>query len=425
MKYGLNDKPGFFQLLLYGLQWFVVALPSIIIMGLVIAKLHGFDAADQMLYLRKLFVIVGSFSILQVLFGHRLPLIIGPASVLLIGIISSHTTDFTTVYTSIFLGGLLLAVVSFSGLLSRLHRFFTPRVISVILLLISFTLTPVILNMVFSTGKEPFFHLLFALILVLLMILGNVFAKGIWKSTVLLFAIVLGSLVYYLFMGAPASDPTADVASAQSPLFYWPLSFDPGIILAFFFCYIALVINELGSIQAVGYLLDAGHMDKRINRGSGYTGLSNMLSGLLGVVGTVDFSLSPGVIAATGCASRYALIPMGVLMIFIAFMPFLVQGLLYIPAAAMGAIFFYLMAAQLGAGLQMLVKEKTVTGYNSSLIIALPLMVSLLIVFAPATVIDSIPLFIRPILGNGFVMGVIMVFFLEHVLFREKKERMS
>lgn len=421
MKYQLDDKPGIFQMILYGLQWFVVALPSIIIIGLVIAKLHGFGMADQIFYLQKLFAIVGVFTIVQVLFGHRLPLIIGPASVLLIGIISASGASDSAIYTSIFFGGLLLAVLSFTGLLSYLQKLFTPRVVSVILLLIAFTLVPVILDMVFSTGEQPLFHFLYALGVVLLMLVGNALAKGLWKSTVLLFAIVLGSAFYYLFIGFPA-DLSLENAwqDAKSPLFYFSLQIDPGILLSFFFCYIALTVNELGSIQSVGYLLEAKDMGRRITRGSGFTGVSNMFSGLLGVVGTVDFSLTPGVIAATGCASRYTMIPMGVMMILIACMPFLVQILLFLPAAAMGAIFFYLMATQLGAGLQMMTKEQAVHNFNSSVTVALPLMIALFIIFAPDAVKDAIPAYIRPILGNGFVMGVIAVFLLEHVLFRKK-----
>lgn len=40
MKYNLEDKPKLLPLLLYGLQWWVITIPSIIIMGLVITKLH-------------------------------------------------------------------------------------------------------------------------------------------------------------------------------------------------------------------------------------------------------------------------------------------------------------------------------------------------------------------------------------------------
>lgn len=48
-------------------------------------------------------------------------------------------------------------------------------------------------------------------------------------------------------------------------------------------------------------------------------------------------------------------------------------------------------------------------------------MVALLLSFAPAEAIGHIPALIRPIVGNGFVMGVITVLLLEHGVFRRPK----
>lgn len=89
MKYALNDKPSLLPLLMYGLQWFVVSIPSIVILGVIVSQIHYSDAIAQTLYMQKIFGIMGIALIIQVLWGHRLPLIIGPASVLLIGVLAS------------------------------------------------------------------------------------------------------------------------------------------------------------------------------------------------------------------------------------------------------------------------------------------------------------------------------------------------
>lgn len=70
------------------------------------------------------------------------------------------------------------------------------------------------------------------------------------------------------------------------------IRFGSGII--FLFCFIALIVNELGSIQAVGRMIGADHMERRTTRGVGITGLANVVSGALGIVGPVDYSMSPG-----------------------------------------------------------------------------------------------------------------------------------
>lgn len=421
MKYELNDKPGLFPMLMYGLQWWIVSLPCVVIMGIIVSQLHYTDVSEQTFYLQKLFGIMGIAMIVQVLWGHRLPLIIGPASVLLIGILSTVSSGISAVYTGIMVGGLVLTVLAYSGLLGKLQFVFTPRIVTVILILIAFTLTPVILKLVLGDTAHALFNLFFTLIMVLALVVGNKLLRGIWKSTTVLWGIAGGVLVYYLANGFPTLTSTgAGIIPEQATLFNFPLEFETGTILAFLFCYIALIVNELGSIQAVGHMLQADRMDRRTSRGVGIVGVTNVLSGMFGVIGPVDYSMSPGVISATGCASRYTLIPAGIGLILCAFFPSVVGMLVTIPGVVMGAILLYLMATQLAAGLQMLVREKAITDFDSGVVVGLPLMVALLLSFAPEEVLNLIPSLFRPIVGNGFVMGVITVLIMEHLIFKKR-----
>ena len=421
MKYELNDKPGMLPMLMYGLQWWIVSLPCVVIMGIIVSQLHYTNVAEQTFYLQKLFGIMGIVMIVQVLWGHRLPLIIGPASVLLIGILSTVSSGIPAVYTGIMVGGLVLTVLAYSGLLGKLQFVFTPRIVTVILILIAFTLTPVILKLVLGDAVHALFNLFFTLVMVLALVIGNKLLRGIWKSTTVLWGIVGGVLVYYGVFGFPTLVSTgAGIIPEQATVFNFPLNFEAGTILAFLFCYIALIVNELGSIQAVGHMLQADQMDQRTTRGVGIVGETNVLSGLFGVIGPVDYSMSPGVISATGCASRYTLLPAGAGLILCAFFPSVVGMLVTIPGVVMGAILLYLMATQLAAGLQMLVREKAITDFDSGVVVGLPLMVALLLSFAPEGVLNLIPSLFKPIVGNGFVMGVITVLIMEHLIFKKK-----
>ena len=145
MKYVLDDKTGAFPMFMYGLQWWIVSIPCVVIMGIVVARLHFSDVVQQIFYMQKLFGLMGMAMIVQVIWGHRLPLVIGPASVLLIGILSTTSSGISVIYTSILIGGALLTILAFGGFLSHLQALFTPRIIVVILCLIAFTLAPVIL----------------------------------------------------------------------------------------------------------------------------------------------------------------------------------------------------------------------------------------------------------------------------------------
>lgn len=192
MKYELNDKPGMLPMLMYGLQWWIVSLPCVVIMGIIVSQLHYTNVAEQTFYLQKLFGIMGIVMIVQVLWGHRLPLIIGPASVLLIGILSTVSSGIPAVYTGIMVGGLVLTVLAYSGLLGKLQFVFTPRIVTVILILIAFTLTPVILKLVLGDAVHALFNLFLTLVMVLALVIGNKLLRGIWKSTTVLWGIVGG-----------------------------------------------------------------------------------------------------------------------------------------------------------------------------------------------------------------------------------------
>lgn len=424
MRYKLEDKPKLLPMILYGVQWWIVTVPALIVLGLVLAKLHfGADSVAQSLYMQKLFAILGVTLLVQIFFGHKLPLVVGPASVLLVGILASLSSSIPAIYTAIMIGGIVMALMAAAGLLKILQRLFTTRIIVTIMFLIPITLTPTILNLSFKSAMNPLFNLGFLLIITLLLIVLNRMLNGIWKSTTLIWGIILSSVFLYYFQLIPAE---AVVASTQtsSVAYGWLIvpEFEFGVIFSFLFCAIAILIAEVGSIQAVGKMIGADQMEGRTKRGVIFSGLSSAVSGLFGVIGSTDFSLSPGIIAATRCASRFPFIVSGILLILCAFFPPLIQMLLLIPNVVMGVVLLYVMTTQFAAGFQMMVQQKAVIGFNDGVIIGMPLMVALLISFIPGEVTAQIPAIIRPLLGNSLVMGIVMVLVMEHLVLPTKKE---
>lgn len=419
LKFGIDDRPRFGQLMLYSLQWFVLAI-AVVTTSLFIAV--G-PPAERVLYAQKVFALMGITTILQVFWGHRLPIVVGPAAVLLVGIITALAsqgaeTDTGKIYTSLIVGGAIVTLVAAGRLLERIQRIFTPRIVVVILMLIAFTLSPTIRNLIFPAGEEEryAFGLWFTLIGVFSMAVASHAARGVWKSVVIPAALVIGSIVYYTIYGG-FGEVFASYTESEGPLLLPHLKFDGGMIAAFIFCYVALLINDIGSIQSLGAMLETPDTDKRCRRGIGITGAMNMVAGALGVIGPVNYSMSPGVIASSSCASRYALLPPGIGLMACAFVPQLIALLSAIPNTVIGVILLYLMGTQLAAALQMAVSTRSALTFDDCLIVGLPLMMALLFSYIPMQVVPSI---LRPIIGNGFVMGVITVMILEHIVFRAR-----
>ena len=424
LKYGLDHRPPAGELLLYGLQWLAISVPSIIIIGKVVAGLHFTDTAGQSVYLQKLFFISGLAMLCQLLWGHRLPLVTGPAAVLLVGVVAAGGADAAGVYTSILVGGLVLFGLSAGGLFGRLAKLFTPRVVAVILLLIAFTLAPTIIRLIFpaQAATPPLFNMGFAVTLVLLMLVAGKLSAGIWKSTIIIWFMAAGSFVYLLAVpggDGPVLPGGGGFAASFLTDINFELMFQPGTLFSFLVCFLALSINDLGSMQSVGELLKPPEMPKRIARGISLSGLANALSGLFGVIGPVNYSLSPGIIASTGCASRFTLLPAAAGLTVISFLPAVIAMFGAIPSLVIGAVMLYIMCSQVAAGLMAAFGPSGIFKLESGLIMGLPLMLGIIVSFLPAPVVETFPATLAPVLGNGFVAGVLAVLLLEHVVYRE------
>lgn len=424
LKYGVEDKPSLLKMILFGFQWLAVAMPMIIIVGKVVAVLQFSDPIQQIIHLQKVFFIIGLSILVQVLWGHKLPIIVGPASVLLIGITASLGNGIDTVYTSIFIGGVILTVMSVTGLFGALKKLFTPRVVVTILMLIAFTMTPKLISLILAnTGESPLGQLFFALLMIMALFFANRNLRGIWKSALIILAIIVGSAVYFLiFPGSlPSIDMSGPVFSGFFQDFTTTFIIEPGTLFSFLVCYLALAINDLGSIQAIGEMLNTTEMPKRTSRGITLTGILNILSGLFGVIGPVNYSTSPGVIASTGVASRFTLVPAGIGLMAMAFIPPAINILGAIPSAVIGSTFTYILCSQLASGFLLAFNSTESFKLENGLVLGLPLMLSIIISFLPENVIATFPLWLKPILGNGFVIGVIAVLIMEHVIYVEKR----
>ena len=415
-KYSLNDRPRAAAMVMYAVQWLLIAVP-VVLTSAFVARLQYDTLAEQTLYTQKLFAVMGLTMIVQSLWGHRLPLVAGPAAVLLVGVMASIASSPEVIYTSIAVGGALVALLATTGWIKKLQPLFTPRISIVMMALIAFTIVPVFLRLIFADAEHYGLSFVMALVLSIAMVVANNRLRGMWKSAVVLIALVVGSAAYFAFAGLPSLEGAT--AAGAGRLFITP-KFDVGVIVAFLICYVALLINELGSVQSVSAYVEADNVPKRSTRGVALTGVMNVVAGAMGVLGPVDYTLSPGVIAATGCASRYPLVLTGVGLVICALFPQLVAVLSAIPSPVMGVVLLYLMAAQVAAAFQMSGTMSAAKDFNGALTIGLPIMLALVVAFLPAEVSAALPAVLRPIVGNGFVMGVIVVLVMEHVIFRKR-----
>lgn len=415
LKYNVDDRMPAGQMMMYAIQWFVLCI-AVVSTSIFVAT--G-TPEDRLFFSQKLFAVIGITGFLQVVAGHRLPIVVGPAAVLLVGVMASlmAEADVSAIYSSIAIGGVLITLLTIGGLMRFVQRIFTPRIVVVILMLIATTLAPTITNLVFpahASHDEKIFGLLFAVVGVVLMVVANRNLKGVAKSLVIPVALIVGSAAYFAVFDAPQHVSTA---ASWRGLFIEEFVFDWSLVVAFIICYIALAINDIGSMESLGGMLGVKDMDKRMKRGVRITGVMNIVAGSMGVLGPVNYSMSPGVIASTGCASRYALIPATLMLVVCALFPDVIWVLTAIPSPVIGVILLFLMGTQLAASFEMMQSSRSATTFADALTLGLPIMVAMLFQLMPKGIAPAV---IQPLVGNGFAMGVIVVMIMEHVINRPK-----
>lgn len=65
LRYGVDEKLPFSDTFFYGLQWLAVSLPTIVVLGQIVANLHFSDPQAQVNYMQKIFFVMALSMLLQ------------------------------------------------------------------------------------------------------------------------------------------------------------------------------------------------------------------------------------------------------------------------------------------------------------------------------------------------------------------------
>ncbi len=416
LRYGLDDRPPAGESAAYALQWLAMSLPFVVIAGTVAADHHFADPGLRTVYLQKATFATGLMILGQAFLGHRLTLVAGPATALLLGILGSRTSP-DAVYTAAAVCGALLALISAAGLFGALRGFFTRRVTAAVVLLIAFTMIPTIVRLSTegSVGTVSG-RLSFSVVYILALFLAHRFLPAGGRPFLIVAGMAAGAGGFYGIFGFGDVAGPPGRPAALAPFFTGITSpvFDAGTIASFLFCFLALSLNEIGSMQSVKPLLHPEGMEKRTRRGMAVSGVVNAFAGFLGVIGPVDYSLSPGVIAASGCGSRFPLVPAACLLLLASFSPAVLGAVGSIPPTVVGGVLVYTLAGQVAAGMIAAFQDGVFT-FEDGLVIGLPLLAGTVAAFLPPSALAEMPPAVRSVAGNGFVVGIVSVLVLDQI----------
>ncbi len=430
--YKLNDQPPVWNSILSALQWFVFTLASSLVVPVVIGKALGFSDIETATFIQRTFLFVGVASFLQVTFGHRYPVIEGPAGmwwgIFLILIQLAPTLGKTPIEIGqslelgLIVAGLIFVILGLTGSISKIQKIFTPVITGTYMIILAISMSSSFVKGMLGVGyqdetiKWPI--ALISIILVSFVIFLSSRKGVFFRSFSILIGIVVGWILYAVL--GLASQPSLSENLFSFPAFFafGPPIFDIGIVLTSVITGFILISNLITSISVMGVAAKVQPTETTYNRGGIFTGIAHIFSGIGSTVGLVPLSIAAGMVNITGNAARISFILSTFMVMLLGFIPSIGFFFAALPAPVGYAVLFTTFAQLLGFGLKDYAKI-SMDNHNIT-VIGLSLMAGIGVMFIPSESLSSLHPIFSYILGNGLILGVILSLFLEHVVFHKK-----
>ncbi|XP_053409588.1 solute carrier family 23 member 1-like isoform X2 [Nycticebus coucang] len=414
LAYSILDVPPWYLCIFLGIQHFLTALGGLVAVPLILAKdlCLQHDPLTQSYLISTIFFISGICTLLQVLFGVRLPILQGgtfafvapslamlslpdwkcPEWTLNASQVNTSSPEFTEEWQkrirelqgAIMVASCVQMLVGFSGLIGFLMRFIGP-------LTIAPTISLVALPLFDSVGNDAGIHWGISAMTIFLIVLFSQYLKNIvvplpvygrekchtakfylFQVFPVLLALCISWLVCFVLTvtnalptvpsayGYLARTDTKGSVLSQAPWFRFPYPGQwgvPTVSLAGVFGIIAGVISSMvesvGDYYACARLVGAPPPPKHaINRGIGIEGLGCLLAGAWGTGnGTTSYSENVGALGITKVGSRMVIVAAGCVLLLMGMFGKIGAAFATIPTPVIGGMFLVMFGVITAVGI--------------------------------------------------------------------------
>ena len=403
--YKKDGRVPFGQALAFGIQhifamFIANVAPILIVFGFIGLTGNGIPAeyADfASNAVRGCIFIAGVGTIIQLLIGARLPIVIG-TSFTFVGLFQSfyHGKPFTftpgatveayyTIMACIIIGGLFIALIG--PLVKYWSKLLKPIVPAIVVLGIGLSLLSVgasyFLGEEFTVIKDSIttpgalelvpnyvYYIVVAGVTLLVSLIWNLCAKGVWKNLNIIVAMVVGYLLALIFnftvcpgiipvdWGTKfAVDSVGDVINVPIPIDFTQLVFKPVPIIMTCIIFAVASVEGIGDSSAV---CEGGLGRKITPRELGgvltVDGLSSFLAGIFGSLPLTTFSQNVGIVSQTKMVNRFTIFIGACFLVLCGFFPMLANLLLTIPYCVLGGAIIIVFGSIAVTGIKMITK---------------------------------------------------------------------
>lgn len=431
LKYGLEDTVPKRELPVYTLQHIVYFAAGTIVLPIAVGLYLGLDQQQIADFLQRTFFLSGAVTLLQLSFGHRYPIIDGPAglwaSLLIVmalavsGMNGELGTLRTDLQTGILIAGGVVAVLAASGLILKISRLFTPIVNGVIIVLMVLQMSETFIKGALGVTEEgqriDGAQVLVFLATIVVVLIIAIYAKGFVQSVATLIGVMAGWALAAV-MGLSENRPQFDHVFRLPELFaFGKPTFDAGVTLTCLIGAMVLLSMSFASLNSMAETVREEVTDRKLSLTVFIHGIATILTGLFAVIPFMPFVSSTGVVLMTKVASRKPFrIACICMMLFGLFSP-IAAFLSSMPPTVAYAANMVVFSLILGQGLKEF--QKVSIGNRESYIIGISMICGMGVMFLPDAVFSALPETIHFVFSNGLVVGTVLAMLLEQI-FRKR-----
>ena len=428
--FDLDGKPDFkksFPIALQHLLAMIVGntLPAIVLTN-TLANTPYALTAEQSIYLIQAGMFVAAlatflqlYPLMKLGLGSRLPMIMG-VSFAYIPVINSVAVKYGVgaVFGAQIVGGIVAFLVGMN--IKRLYKFFPPMVSGTVVLTIGLSLYSVALNYMAGGNGNPnqgaAVYWIVAFVTLAVVLICNMFGKGILKLSAILVGIIAGYIVS-LFFGIVDFTKFSEAAIISIPRvlpFKLEFRLDACITMA--------VMFTVNSIQAVGDFssttqggLNRQPSEAELEGGIKGYGVTNMVSAFFGGLPTASYSQNVGIVSLTKVVARSVLRITAIMILIAGFIPKFGGLMLSVPQAVIGGATVTVFAQITKSGMRLITSDEMSS--RNVTIVGLAIALGMGMTQVNPQALEVFPDWFRMIfLSSPVVLSALIVFFLNIIL---------
>ncbi|MFX3632449.1 MAG: purine/pyrimidine permease [Candidatus Pristimantibacillus sp.] len=426
------------KVILSGLQWMIFMIAGAIATPIAIADLYNLTPIETSGLIQSTMITLGIAGLLQGLIGHKFPIHEGPAGLWwsiftiyasLVGVLySSNSAALQALSGGMIISGVLFILISAFKLMDKIARLFTPTITFIYLLLLIFQLSGTFMKgMMGITSSNTLFDVKVFLLSVIVVCMTFWLGKSrfaLLRQFSVMISIGIGYLLFIICGNMPVISQ-ADTLFKLPELFpFGRPSFDSGTITTAFLLTLLLITNALASIRLMETVMQPKQVDNRRYLRAGFTsGLTHVISGSLGAIGSVPISGAAGYVEQTGMKERLSFLIGCGLVISISLFPPMMNVISGIPAPIGYAVTFVIFVKMVGLSLREL--KRVIHEERTYIVSGVSLLVGVGLMFVPPSSTINLSPIVIAILNNGLICGSLLAIIMEQGLMWNERYKAS